>query len=395
MIVAKEEALSFSSASIPPKLLGLLSRRHHENKMKHIIKDHERGLLYRNGTLVKLINPGVYRTAFWRLDEELVRLDLTPGYIEYRPELEMVLPESLSHLVEVSAEEQAILYQHGLAKQALGPGRYFVFDEYAKASAKVYQTNVLRLDMPDEELTLLPYNAYQIVSVEQHTAALLFQDGKFLEQLKVGRHVFGLPSHRLEVKVVELRQQEKNLVGQELMTKDKVTLRLNVNLRYSVVDPVKLTLEVRSYEDLLHSEAQMCVRRQVAGVLLDELLENRKTISRTILEEFKDRALEWGIAVHACDIRDVILPGEMKLLLNQVIEAEKRAKAQVIARREETAATRSLANTAKMLEGSPVLLRLKELEAFKDLAQEITELKVITTTEQIASSVFSKNIERN
>jgi hypothetical protein len=67
----------------------------------------------------------------------------------------------------------------------------------------------------------------------------------------------------------------------------------------------------------------------------------------------------------------------MKTLLNRVIEAEKEAAANVILRREETAATRSLANTARVIADHPVLLRLKELEAIKDIAERIDEVRLV------------------
>ena len=76
-------------------------------------------------------------------------------------------------------------------------------------------------------------------------------------------------------------------------------------------------------------------------------------------------------------MKDVVLPGDMKTLLNRVIEAEKEAAANVILRREETAATRSLANTARLMADQPVLLRLKELDAFKDIAGQINEVRLV------------------
>jgi regulator of protease activity HflC (stomatin/prohibitin superfamily) len=75
-------------------------------------------------------------------------------------------------------------------------------------------------------------------------------------------------------------------------------------------------------------------------------------------------------------IKDLILPGEMKEILNQVVQAEKAAQANVIRRREETSATRSLLNTAKLMEGSPVLLRLKELETLEKVTEKIDKLTV-------------------
>jgi regulator of protease activity HflC (stomatin/prohibitin superfamily) len=101
--------------------------------------------------------------------------------------------------------------------------------------------------------------------------------------------------------------------------------------------------------------------------------------------ELAERAATWGAAILDMDLKDIVLPGEMKTILNQVIEAEKRAAANVILRREETAATRSLMNTAKLLEQSPTLLRLKELEAWKEIAEKVDQLTLVATPAELCS----------
>jgi len=103
-------------------------------------------------------------------------------------------------------------------------------------------------------------------------------------------------------------------------------------------------------------------------VTLDELLEGRDALTRFLEQNVAPKAATWGVLVDRVGVKDVVLPGEMKTLLNRVIEAEKSAAANVILRREETAATRSLVNTARLMADQPILLRLKELEALKDIA---------------------------
>jgi len=85
----------------------------------------------------------------------------------------------------------------------------------------------------------------------------------------------------------------------------------------------------------------------------------------------------------------LILPGEMKELLNQVVHAEKAALANVIRRREETAATRSLLNTAKLMEESPILLRLKELEALEKVSEKIGSLTVFGGIDGLMKQLIS------
>ena len=167
------------------------------------------------------------------------------------------------------------------------------------------------------------------------------------------------------------------------MTADKVSLRINIIVRFQVTDPVRATEGTQSVREALYSEAQMTARRHVAGVTVDDLLEKRQAARAAMLSELSDRGEALGVSIAGIDLKDVILPGEMKAIFNQVIAAQKRAAANVITRREETAATRSLANTARMLENNPTLLKLKELEVLKDMASQVGELTVVATPDQL------------
>jgi regulator of protease activity HflC (stomatin/prohibitin superfamily) len=109
---------------------------------------------------------------------------------------------------------------------------------------------------------------------------------------------------------------------------------------------------------------------------LDELLARKDELNETIERQVRGRVAAYGLELGSIGVKDVVLPGDMKTILNQVVEAEKAAQANLIRRREETAATRSLHNTAKMLERSPVLLRLKELETLEKVTERIDKLTV-------------------
>ena len=122
---------------------------------------------------------------------------------------------------------------------------------------------------------------------------------------------------------------------------------------------------------------QLAARQFLSGGTLDELLEGREAMTRFLEEDAMPKALRFGVRIERVGVKDVVLPGEMKVLLNRVIEAEKEAAANVILRREETAATRSLANTARVMAEQPVLLRLKELESMKEIASHIHEVRVV------------------
>jgi regulator of protease activity HflC (stomatin/prohibitin superfamily) len=109
--------------------------------------------------------------------------------------------------------------------------------------------------------------------------------------------------------------------------------------------------------------------RAIVGVRdLDTLLSDKDAVASELEQAVRRRAAEWGLEIVSVGIRDLILPGEMKDLMNKVTEAKKAAEANLISRREETAAIRSQANTARLLADNPTLMRLRELEVLEKIA---------------------------
>jgi regulator of protease activity HflC (stomatin/prohibitin superfamily) len=245
-------------------------------------------------------------------------------------------------------------------------------------------------ELPDAFLPLVPETHLLTAVVAPYERALLYVNGELARVLSEGRYAV-LREHRdVRLVRVDLREREIQIAGQEVMTADKVSLRINVVVKLRVVDPVASVQGAAALDDALYSEAQLVARRHVAGLSVDQLLERRGEAAAAMREALAPRAQAWGVEVIAIDLKDVILPGDMKALLNRVIEAEKQAAATSILRREETAATRSLANTAKLLEQNPTLMRLKEMEAWRDMAGRVGQITVVATPQQLLSAVSIK-----
>ena len=240
--------------------------------------------------------------------------------------------------------------------------------------------------MSKELAAILPADEYSDVIVHEHERGLLYVQGRQTRTLAPGRHtMWSPPEARVAVTLVDMRLQQLVLASQELMTRDKVTLRLTLTVEYAVKEPALATNNVAQLRDTIYLLAQMATRGYVASVGLDELLAGRDAMTIALGDDVVPKAAALGVHVERVGVKDIVLPGEMKTLINRVIEAEaeKEAAANVILRREETAATRSLANTAKVLAENPVLLRLKELEALKDIAANIKEVRVLVGAEGI------------
>ena len=164
--------------------------------------------------------------------------------------------------------------------------------------------------------------------------------------------------------------------GQEILTKDKAALRINFYLQYKITDIEKALLNVNNFEKQLYILIQLALREFIGTLTLDELLSNKDVVSEYVLKNIKDKAQDLGIKILYAGIRDVILPGEIKDIMNQVLIAQKQAQAGVIARREETASTRSLLNTANLMKDNEMLFKLKEMEYLEKIADKVGEITV-------------------
>jgi regulator of protease activity HflC (stomatin/prohibitin superfamily) len=227
-----------------------------------------------------------------------------------------------------------------------------------------------------------------VCTVDRGKVGVLFLDGEFADTLPPGLYAFWRGAGDARVVEVDLREASLDVAGQEIMTADKVTLRLNAVVTYKVVDPRRAVTTTEDAKQSLYREAQLALRAVVGVRELDALLADKDVICRETEEQLRHRAGELGLAVLSAGVRDVILPGEMKDLMNKVTEARKAAEANLVTRREETAALRSQANTAKLLAENPVLMRLRELEALEKVAT-LGKLNVVLGDKGLADRVVN------
>lgn len=214
------------------------------------------------------------------------------------------------------------------------------------------------------------------VDVAEGHVGLMFVDGKFVRELEAGAHMFWAVTRKVAVKVIDLRRQSLDVTGQEILTRDRVTLRVNLAAEYQVVDAVKAATTVKDFADALYRALQFAFRKSLGTKSLDEILADKVTAEAEAIAEVRTQMAAIGLSVGEIAVKDVVLPGEMRDILNKVVAAEKEAEANVIRRREETNATRSLLNTARVMAENPVMLRLKELEALSEIAGKVERLTI-------------------
>jgi hypothetical protein len=343
------------------------------------IETYQVGLVFENRKLVKVLEEGLH----WIFGNKNIMIYDLNGSFQAPFELDILLQNevlaSLLEVVEVADNEIVLQFVKGNFKEVLTPGKYAFWKGVVK-------NEFIKADLSKIEITEnIPVNLLENVKMRYFTRkfivasndkALLFVNGTFVKELKSGTHYFWNNAITIEVKTVDTRQQQLEISGQELLTKDKAGLRINFFVRYQVVDIMKALTENKDFEKQLYVAMQLALRAFVGGLTLDELLSKKDAIADSILKEAKTKIKDLGLAISDAGIRDVILPGDMKEIMNQVLVAEKKAQANSIMRREETAATRSLLNTAKLMEENEMLWKLKEMEYVEKIADKIGEITI-------------------
>ncbi len=364
---------------------------HEMSRVDVILRENERGLLRRDGRLIQWLEPGRHRFWSWRAQLEVEQIPLDAGFIPWRPELEALLPEGAAEILEVPEGQIAAVESDAQARVVLDPGRYLLWQLQVPVKAKLYSSSEVLCEIPEPYWRLLGSD-FQVIEAWPHQAVLLSVDGRVERLFEQGRYLICQRHHRIKLDIYDLREVEFQIVGQEVMSADKVTLRSNAIVKYRIVDAQKTLASTADLAEALYSQAQMAIRSYIAAHSVDALLEARAEAVEAMTAPVKQRAEDWGVEVLSVDLKDVVLPGEMKSILNQVIEAQKQAEANVILRREETAATRSHANTARVLANNPVLLRLKELELFKEIAGQIDHVTLLAGAGEITGKMLELSL---
>lgn len=364
-----------------------------------VIGDGERGLMYRNRQFERVLTAGVYR-----IFDPLQRVDIVVHNIA-RPEynggdadaLIVALGDRLGQtfvLANLGMQEVGLVLKNGKLEDVLAPGTRNL---YWKGLVPVEVQAVSLADglemQADVVKRLRQLGALEKVAVSlvvpAESAGLVFIDGKLARLLEAGAYAFWNFQKNVNAEVIELRVQSVEVSGQELLTKDKVSLRVNLAASIRVTDPVAARTKVAKYGDYVYRELQYGLRKAISAKTLDELLGDKASLDADIFGYVRGRVNELGVEVLGVGVKDVILPGEMKEILNSVVQAEKAAQANVIRRREEANATRSLLNTARLIEESPVLMRLKELEALEKVTEKIDKLTVFGGLDGVLKQLVS------
>jgi hypothetical protein len=279
----------------------------------------------------------------------------------------------------VASDELLVKRVNGEITQVLEVGRYIEFKDIQNSKVEILKINSVEpiSDLSLTELSSAPLAGYRkVFNIEMGQVGLLMVNQTLTETLRPGKYFFWRNHHDVQCMVVDKRWKQLEISGQEILTKDKVNIRTNVSVAYRVVDAVKSTLEIKEFQQQLYVLAQNEIRNLLSSLTLDDMLAQKSELGVTLLDGIQSQALELGVEIVGMGVKDVILPGEIKTIMNKVLVAEKQALANTIIRREETAATRSLLNTAKLMENNPMMFKLKEMEYVEKIAEKVGEISI-------------------
>jgi len=367
------------------------------------VKKNERGLLLRNGDFERVLQPGKHwlfspidelRAEVFALGQPAFTHSLADYFLASEPDV--VAAEFVR--VELNERQAGLRTENGTLVEVLAPATRRLYwkglaDVQVETidigdSAELPPALVARLVQTQlRQRAVTGLAGVLQVQVPEYGAGMLWIDGKIERLLPAGSYAFWKFNRNVSVELVDLRLQTLEVTGQEILTRDKVALRLNLSATWRFTDVLLAYRELAKPAEHLYRELQFGLRAAVGTRSLDELLENKTVIDEVVTAQVTARLAGYGLQLEGVGVKDIVLPGEMKTILAQVVEAGKSAEANVIRRREETAATRSLLNTAKVMEDNPVALRLKELETLERVAERIDKISVFGGLDQVLNGL--------
>ncbi len=352
------------------------------------IAETELGLVFRERVFRKVVAPGT-RTHVRGLGLKVTvkRIDLTelPIRNPVLEDLALTHPDVVDKYfvtADTGDRDVAFVFADGKLVDLVGPGQRAFYARALREIRVEIVDAVAAFEVPEELTAAVTRLAFakglvvETVTVPAEQVGLLFVDLVFQRQLPPGRYAFIRAVRRIDVNIVDLRLQTLEVTGQEVLTRDRIGIRTNVTALFRIVDPEKAVAETADPKDFVYKAIQFALREVIGTRTLEQVLGDKQGINAALAERLKPELEAVGLEPRAVGVKDIILPGDVRELMNRVIDAEKTAQANVIRRREETAATRALLNTARLMEDNPVLLRLKELEALEKVAGKVGNVVV-------------------
>lgn len=354
---------------------------------KIIINENQRGFMFKNGKYIKMLAPGKY---FASGGKEIEVADLEKPVKLEKCALDTVLSDKnvakVVSVIEVADQELALHFVNGKFDSVLCRGKYAFWSLIDKHEYQIVDISTPEVSEDVSEFIFSKISSlyYTKVEVTEYQKARLYFNQKFIRILDAGTYYFWRNGVKVDVKYVDTRLKQMNITGQEILTQDKVSLRINFVCTYRVTDYVKIQTEIDDFAEQMHVAVQLALREYVGKYKIDEILENKVEMTEFVFAKLKAKEKELFVEITDAGVKDIILPGEIREIMNTVLVAEKRAQANVITRREEVSSTRSLLNTAKLMDENKTLYKLKELEYIERICENVGNINLNGNTDVLS-----------
>jgi hypothetical protein len=299
-------------------------------------------LLIRKKRLTDILAPGEYWIFTLGRNIELERYNIKdPVFASERADyIVREQPELAARfftVVDTSDSQVAVVYLDGKLARLVRPGNRVLF--WRGAVALTFDLIDVRKE-PEVPERLLPAlarfgkeSSVTFAVVEQGKRGLVYIDGRLVRELEAGTYGFWNVVNTPRVDVLEVRRQTVEVSGQEILTKDKVTVRVNISAVYEIVNIVTARSGVKDVNEHLYRTLQIAIRQTLGKRTLEEVLADKADIDETVSAEVRREMELYGVRVGVIALKDIILPGDIRDILNQVVTAEKQAQANLIRRR--------------------------------------------------------------
>ncbi len=233
-----------------------------------------------------------------------------------------------------------------------------------------------------------------IRQINQYERGVVFTLGKFTGIRQPGwRLIFPVVQR---MRKMDIRTKTVDVADQEIITKDNIPANINAVVYYKIIDAGKAVLEVEDFFYAISQLAQTTMRNAVGERTLDELLQRRGEIAESIKVELDDKTNKWGIDVEALELKDIIIPENLKRTISKEAEAEREKRAVIIKAQGDREAADNLALAAQTLSKTPGAMHLRTLQAINDLSSDQSNTTIWMVPTEVLEAVkgFSNNINK-
>ncbi|MDE7045536.1 MAG: slipin family protein, partial [Acetatifactor sp.] len=280
--------------------------------MKYIIRDNQAGFVLKNGVFRKMITAGTYH--FSKMAGYTVVIEEMLGELNYLDVPYQVLSRDPAFLeatvhMEIPDGSVGFLYMNGKLTSFANRKEYVfwnVFDRYEMRIVSMAET-VIGSEVSKQMLTLVPKHLYTEVSVGEGETGLVYYDNVMQKPLSKGVYRFWNYCHVVSYCVLDMKQKEMDIVGQEILTRDKIGIRMNVACMYKIRDAVEFVSTISDLKGQLYPAVQLVIREIVGNYKLDEILEAKEQISGEIYEALKGKEEMFCVTFLTAGIKDIIL----------------------------------------------------------------------------------------